>query len=97
MLRNLKSQMNIYDEPSEADTNILKYYQNAPSMKTSTNFIQLQKNEDFIDISVINSKNLKAESSSVENNNDNPLLFDERIIKKSEYPNSNVMNFNFDS
>jgi hypothetical protein len=27
---------------------------------------------------------MKAESSSVENNNDNPLLFDERIVKKSD-------------
>ena len=73
--------MNIYDEPSEADTNILNYYQNGPSMTASTNFMQFQKNVDFMDISVINSKKMKAESSSVENNNDNPLLFDERIIK----------------
>ena len=40
---------------------------------------------------------MKAESSSVENNNDNPLLFDERIVKKSDHLNSHVMNFNFDS
>jgi hypothetical protein len=89
--------MNIYDEPSDADTNILKYYHNAPSMTASTNFMQFQKNEDFMDISVINSKNLKAEYSSVENNNDNPLLFDERIVKKSDNMNSQLMKFNFDS
>jgi hypothetical protein len=46
--------MNIYDEPSEVDTNALKYIHNAPSMTASTNFIQFQKNEDFMDISVLN-------------------------------------------
>lgn len=48
-------------------------------------------------MSVINSKNLLAESSSVENNNDNPLLFDERVIRKQDEMSQKIYNFNFDS
>lgn len=45
----------------------------------------------------MNSRNLLAESYSVENNIENPLLFDERIIKKKEDLSTQILKFNFES